>query len=200
MMKKEKLVKYIHSALKVLFSIWLPSFLINTVFSLSILYRSGSIALLSFVNQINKLSENVAAFSGSILYLTFLFWCVLSYQEIKGLILNLLRRFKLRLRKENAEPKTTTMAKESSPKDWCLYASLFLMFILLTDTFFYDWFTSQFRGDTLAHAMPKRAVFTLMLNMTHQFRTVFWIALSISTVSYTLLFLMELFKRLKRKG
>jgi len=198
-MKKMKLTL----AIKILLVIWLSSFLVNMASSSSGLYSIGTIGFKHFVNSINRSSGELMAVSGLLLYPIVLLWSVLNYQKIRGYVLeflaSLITRWKIR-KKINDSRAKQELQKESTAKEIVGYFSLFLVGMLLIDTFLYSLFTSQFRGDTEAQAMPKRVMFILMLSMIHQLRPIFWIALSISTLLYTLLFLVELFKGLKRKG
>lgn len=171
-------------AIKVLFVIWLSAFLVNLASSSSALYSTASIGIKSVFNFLKQQSENVMTESGVWLYIISFLWCILNYQKIKGYVQNKFES--ISVIKTNRELK-----KETTNKEWLGYACLFLAGMLLVDTFLYDSMTSFFRGSTQSQAMPKKALFFLMLLLFHKYRSVVLVMFFISVCVYIVLWLTE---------
>ncbi|KKT82209.1 MAG: hypothetical protein UW80_C0040G0002 [Microgenomates group bacterium GW2011_GWC1_44_9] len=192
--KRENVTVYVNSAIKILFAIWLCSFLVNKISSINVLYNTSSIGFKSFFSLLKQQSENVMMESGVWLYLISFPWCILNYQKIKGYILKQLQPF---IERSNAKREANRLKaeqdikREVTAKEWFGCACLFLSGMLLMDTFLYDSMTSFFKGNTQSQAMPKRVFFFLMLLLFHKYRSVVLVMFLISVCLYVVLWLTE---------
>lgn len=200
-MRNETLRKYIDSAIKLLFWIWFPFFIVNWIFSTNYLYVLGPAEFRLFVSLINEFSGNVISICGPLLYFLVLIWCVFNYKNIKEYVSSCLKTLTKNLHTGIPESRLEKQNKQESisPKSWFWYSSLFLLAMLFIDTYFYDYFVNFFAESTQSHAMPKRVTFVIMLFIIHNFRPIVFVLLLCSICTYCVFWIHEVYTKRKRQ-